>query len=537
VHIRLDLVQRLNDEVCRAIPSSGNPHAETGGLLLGSISSARGGVEITDYHPLPYTALPDGRYAILRAPDLETALSNPKNGLAVAGYYRSHLREGLQLDGEDLLAANLYFSNPAQVFLLIKPDRDAPSTAGFFFWDQKEIHSSFSFMEFPFEAALLKSKADSDKGAQDTLVEPAPPVEEIPEPPPLPARETQTRSRLGWLLPASAAALALVALLGAAFMVFRQFESRIRLEAATAPTPELGLQVQPQGGNLLVSWSRNSPYIRAARSALLVISDSGRQQQKVPLDAADLQIGKVVYTPAGDRIQFRLDVVGDGEHSEMVLAIVQGRARSGVDREPGRADRSPAGLQLNYQKPVSDSDSPANRQTELPASTIQKPGREFVPPLAGRQLNPSRQTVYLDPPEVPGTQRSPNPSPPPFQSSVAPVLPEPPPPVVEPKPEQVKFSFVNARPIRQAQPTVPVQMQRMLIHKETRMEVKVYVDARGKVTRAEVISGSSHQVLVSAVVNAALSWKFEPAQRNGVPVAAEAMIIFVFHPPSGVPGP
>jgi TonB family protein len=73
-------------------------------------------------------------------------------------------------------------------------------------------------------------------------------------------------------------------------------------------------------------------------------------------------------------------------------------------------------------------------------------------------------------------------------------------------------------------PTLPATVASVLRTK-TRIQVKVHVDAAGKVVSAEPVGGSATtQVPASYVVSAARYWRFEPARRDGVPVPAEVTV-------------
>jgi protein TonB len=53
--------------------------------------------------------------------------------------------------------------------------------------------------------------------------------------------------------------------------------------------------------------------------------------------------------------------------------------------------------------------------------------------------------------------------------------------------------------------------------------LKIDVDAQGRVTSVDVIE-STNILLESSARQAALQWSFEPAQRNGRPVAATIVV-------------
>ena len=90
---------------------------------------------------------------------LEKAITKWKSDpeTSVLGFYRSHLRPDLGLDAEDLSLIRTYFSDPYDVCLLVKPRDVGASSAGFFFWQDTQIHSRFSLLEFPFGKERLSS--------------------------------------------------------------------------------------------------------------------------------------------------------------------------------------------------------------------------------------------------------------------------------------------------------------------------------------------------------------------------------------------
>jgi TonB family protein len=163
------------------------------------------------------------------------------------------------------------------------------------------------------------------------------------------------------------------------------------------------------------------------------------------------------------------------------------------------------------------------------------------------------RTLYLDPPSVSvspaitaATQlpslaqtRLPNPPPavpPPPEAKPKPVAaPGPeqaaPAPVRAAEPQRVDATYVPPQPVRRVPPTLQSQVLRMLITRETRVEVAAQVDASGRVTGAQVVSGAAHKLLIGAITDAARKWVFEPARLDGKPVSSEARIVFVLNSP------
>jgi len=69
----------------------------------------------------------------------------------------------------------------------------------------------------------------------------------------------------------------------------------------------------------------------------------------------------------------------------------------------------------------------------------------------------------------------------------------------------------------QTAPVYPAKARRFAW--EGRVLLRVLIDVRGHVERVEVVESSSHACLDRAAVRAARTWRFEPALRDGHPVA------------------
>jgi len=87
------------------------------------------------------------------------------------------------------------------------------------------------------------------------------------------------------------------------------------------------------------------------------------------------------------------------------------------------------------------------------------------------------------------------------------------------------------RPVSTPQPEYP----RASIRRGERGEVLllVKVGANGRVDGVDVVSSSQHRRLDRAAVSAVRRWRFEPAMRDGQPVAGELRIPFSFAPEGG----
>src|SRR6185312_1002535 len=67
----------------------------------------------------------------------------------IVGYYRSHTREGLALQAEDIQLLDQLFPSALQVALLVKPFATKPSVAGFFV-RENGVFPAATPLEFPF---------------------------------------------------------------------------------------------------------------------------------------------------------------------------------------------------------------------------------------------------------------------------------------------------------------------------------------------------------------------------------------------------
>jgi hypothetical protein len=61
------------------------------------------------------------------------------------------------------------------------------------------------------------------------------------------------------------------------------------------------------------------------------------------------------------------------------------------------------------------------------------------------------------------------------------------------------------------------------------VEIKVFIDANGKVRKTEPLTQAS-PVLITAARSAAILWAFQPARRQGLNVSSEMVLRFRFDP-------
>ena len=191
VRLNLEMVERLEREVVESFRSLSSRGSEIGGLLLGSVQSgtpARVWVESYELVACDYARGP--LYQLSEA-DVErfkqAAAQRNAGNLRVVGFFRSHTRKGLGLDGDDTSFLAGHFRDPQQIALLIRPYASKPSTAGIFMWENGAIHSEASYQEFPFRRSELERVVQTESRT------PAPKPAAGPDPVSAPAETSQAK--------------------------------------------------------------------------------------------------------------------------------------------------------------------------------------------------------------------------------------------------------------------------------------------------------------------------------------------------------
>ena len=100
------------------------------------------------------------------------------------------------------------------------------------------------------------------------------------------------------------------------------------------------MSVERRGSDLRVSWNGNAEKISKADFGMLLIRGTGVNRD-VPLTAAELRAGSVLYASAVDQLRFQLTVVAGGQVAREFLTIVMPQetgtpvTRAAVQSSPG----------------------------------------------------------------------------------------------------------------------------------------------------------------------------------------------------------
>ncbi|MDQ6706475.1 MAG: hypothetical protein M3Z85_10930 [Acidobacteriota bacterium] len=155
-------MQGIEKEVLQS--SSGDPaeSEEVGGLLLGRISENE--VTIEDFEPVPCEHQIDRAYHLsgrdresLRE-TLQWIAEGSIKGLAVVGFYRSHVRYGLFFSEEDHKLLARYFPSADNVFLLLKA-QGGELLRQFYFWSDGQLLAATARGEVAPEKPAIKPEA------------------------------------------------------------------------------------------------------------------------------------------------------------------------------------------------------------------------------------------------------------------------------------------------------------------------------------------------------------------------------------------
>jgi hypothetical protein len=276
IHLSFDVIDRIEADIAGRGARGG---AEVGGALFGRLAQGGTALYIDGYEPVAceHSRGSAWRLSATDRKRLERALRKGP----VAGFYRSHMRPGLYLDQDDYTLIESCFSNPNDVFLLVRPRADQPAAAGFFFWEEDSIHRHSTYLEFPFRTSALR--------APDAVGEPS----------------SSVRRMGAGGLAVVAATLALMGVWAVEHPVRLGGGPARRVEADSAPA----LSVERNGTYLQVAWDASAPAVACAADGILRITD-GSIHKELHLDRAQLRAASVAYAPLGNEVTFELDLAG-----------------------------------------------------------------------------------------------------------------------------------------------------------------------------------------------------------------------------------
>ncbi len=334
IRLLVEIVDRLAAEVMDAFWAVPKRGAEIGGLLLGR-KPLDGTIIIEGYDLVPCEHQRGPSYRLSDHDHAEFGRAIERRSCdperQVIGYFRSHTRDGFELEEEDASLIRRYFADPSDIALLVKPFANSSCVAGFFTWEDGAIRLESSCLQFPFSRRDL---ANTEQFVPEiipqahSVQEPVSPVAgqastvETELPQLIAEMDMLKRLRTGikrWL-PVTAVILSSLLLLTYGI---RRVLSSSNPVAGVYEKPSVQLYVAHSGQYLYVTWNRNAPAIAEAHSGLLRITD-GSYMKELHLDQTDLRSGSVAYMPRTPDVdvKFRFDLEGNHRTVTESLRVV-----------------------------------------------------------------------------------------------------------------------------------------------------------------------------------------------------------------------
>jgi protein TonB len=392
------------------------------------------------------------------------------------------------------------------------------------------------------EKAVKAEKAE--KAAQ---IEPSAPKI---EPPPVKAGKAEAQSAIfaaETLTPAAGGGKGTKLMLAAAasialFVALFVYPGLLR-NNAKIPTPvrqdtsQLQLRVERAAGELMLTWNPDAEAIRNASKAVLAITD-GDQHQNVDMDLALLASGKVMYSPSGTDISFKMEVLDKGQKKTASESVRMLRTHPSPLQEQTDAAAKAAGLAAET-KPVGDAapSAPTPNPNEEPVaeqpSKPVKPLKAFQAESLGQRLRPAAPTDMPDAPTVSAGDRATTSAIPGVNATAVAPAPFMPAPAVPAPPAGTPAASSPAKSGGQIQQAVLIyrkDAEYPKIAKQTGAKGTVTLTATigkdGSIKSVKIVSG--HPMLTNAAAEAVKQWRYRPTLLNGQPVEAETQVLVNF---------
>jgi TonB family protein len=558
IHLNYQTVERLQIEVLRGLDSNNHGGVEIGGILLGRREQSVGRVNtfIEEFVPVPcgYSGgsvyrLSDGEARKFER-TLELCKSEATKSSSVLGFFRSHLRDDVFLSPDDLFIAQHFFTDPDNVFLLIKTLPSRGCTAAFFFWEDGRIQPECAYNEVPLSPVQI---GPATCGVKQMV--------ELPTPAPI---LPSVRRR-----PAVARAIGIGLALATAGGLGYWMKSGV-LRGPAAGAVSLELHVERSLDHLSVIWNRNSAEVLAANQAVLSIRDGGHQEAFV-LNRSQLRSGVATYKPDNQNVDFALELYRDrtpvAKDTLHVFVEVVPRAPS-AESLPGPSEvHPPPGTPkaVSLQNPGSavnlpsttnaglNNDQIRSRSTLLSSSIVKQLPESVgspIPSNSERMEEPAsgapidslesqlpRRSVNLkidglSIPPIPesGASSAAKNDRPGFTQNQSPL-----PPQVASQPQsgitvEPRIStYVEPQVVRRVSPVITRDM-RSKMKSDIEVAVTVLIDTNGDVTDVRVTStkGALPRLVTSEALRAARLFRFQPARVNDHSVRSHMTLYFQF---------
>jgi len=337
----------------------------------------------------------------------------------------------------------------------------------------------------------------------------------------------------------------LLALLVATGIYLKSRPAQFSISSVQQPL-HMGFTANREGSLWRLSWDRSAMERMEPGGGVLTITD-GKVNRQLKLTPADLSNGTVLYAPHGGELVFSLQLDHGSTPIEEHIRVLEdlpsdqkaalGEARPEKTVLPAKAS-TPSILRAKRPRAASSrserekalsrnlgpSIRPSSALAETPVESASVPspavaaltkpndnGAESVAPIA------SAGTVS-EQPVNPTPSVRPNPAPAEKTGASASL------PAAGVRPP-VRSVYIGPVPVQ----TVPAQPPPGQDFRGVVIRIRMGIDARGKVTKANAIGvTAANAPLVAAAERAALSWQFEPATIDGRPVPSQLDLLLRF---------
>jgi protein TonB len=298
-----------------------------------------------------------------------------------------------------------------------------------------------------------------------------------------------------------------------------------------ATSRRLGLKVQRQGGDLVLTWDSEAAGRLEATAGLLSIRD-GRTEKEIGLNTEQLRSANVLLSPESDQVQVQLTLLLPDERTITESGIAILPQRGSANRAVFTVAAAPKPVSPTQVEERAPKVGPERKFTP-PAGPAAGagPAAELPPVLSGADWNAMSRPVSsllsqplpAAPVSAPNPGRRAEPTPPAavpprsqaIAQAAARVMSEPSARTSDVKPAEFLSGEAPAYPLAARQ-----------AHVEGTVLLDFHVGTDGKVTQLKVVSG--HPMLRDAAVAAVRRWIYRPAFLNGMPVEGPVRAEIIF---------
>lgn len=504
---------------------------EIGGLVTGNLEVARGESVVTVRRFIPVEV--DYRFGIRFRPSVNEhqefakVLSEVTGPDAeVIGCFRSHLGEPIQVREEDCALLQGLFGGRECYLILVQAAASEASVA--YCYARTNKRELRLFHKFAVAEVAAEEPGKGVAPTIDALASAGPsglPPVAGPALSPTPGQGNTRRWNRRWFDTLGALALAVAVFASGRLSVSTR--TRPANPVPMAHSDDLavvGLSVRSEGRKVEVTWNRTSEAVQKAISGSLLISD-GTAGDRVELNAAQVRAGIYEYSPVQSDLSFVLTLyqrnesfAGQAQYFHANLPV-KTPAPPRVGRNATRELRMEVRLagrrsgrvpEIKQQATAARDSRPTAGLENARAQAGQRHANAPTPDMeAPPDLGTSTQATQISIPTLPA----------PFSSAEAGKSPDTP----------KALTFSAPVPLKRVMPAI-APSTRSLIRDEVSVRVAINVDPQGKVTDAHSVQAESGvaRMLAAPAVQAAKLWQFEPARRDGAPVAGEAVVVFHF---------